>query len=118
MVLVNRWVDCARRAVLRAGRAAMLTLVRARRLTASGRAILTARFVWVAALAFVCLPPLLSPVAFVGGVATSSKVGLLLAACDHAQWGTQIIWTYGPTRPTIGETLFASFYTVPLTPHS
>jgi hypothetical protein len=96
MAMVNRWVDCARRAVLRAGRAAMLTLVRARRLAASGRAILAARIVWVAALAFACLPPLLSPVAFLGGVDTSWQVGLLLAARDHLQWGTQVIWTYGP----------------------
>ncbi len=94
--MVNRWVDSARRVALRTGRAAKLTLVRARRLATSCQVILAARIVWVVSLAFLCLPPLLSPVSFVGGVDTSSQVGLVLAARDHLQWGTQIIWTYGP----------------------
>ena len=94
--MLSHWMDGARRAALRTGQAAKLALVRARRLAATSRATLAARIVWVVALTFLCLPPLLSPVGFVGGVDTSYQVGLLLAARDHLQWGTQVIWTYGP----------------------
>jgi len=57
------------------------------------------RALWVLGLTFVSLPAPLARVDFLAGAADptpSWQIGVVLAARAHLQWGTQIIWTYGP----------------------
>lgn len=69
----------------------------AQRLGRSARGIVAARIAWVLALGFVSLPSPLVSIPWRGDwLDTSWMIGLVFAVRDHLQWGTQIIWTYGP----------------------
>ena len=67
------------------------------RLGRSARGIIGARVVWVLALGFASLPSPLVALPWRGSWPdTSWMIGLILAVREHLQWGSQVIWTYGP----------------------
>jgi hypothetical protein len=94
--MVDRPAARARTAAATARRVGLATLARTRELAGRPGWVLGLRSVWVVAVSLVSLPSPLQPVRFVVGGDTSWKVGLILAARDHLQWGTQVVWTYGP----------------------
>jgi len=70
---------------------------RVRRTAARPRSVVAGQALWVLSLTFVSLPVPVASVDFVSDRFDASWViGMILAVRDHLQWGTQIIWTYGP----------------------
>jgi hypothetical protein len=84
-----------RGAASKAGRELSDRLARAQRLGRAGRAILAGWVLGVVGVSIVSLPPLVA-VTLGRAVDTSWKIGQVIAARDHLQWGTQVIWPFGP----------------------
>ena len=94
---IRTWLPRARAMTSKVNLAPSGIAASMQRLRRSARGTFAARMVWILALGFVSLPSPLIAIPWRGDWPdTSWMIGLILAARQHLQWGTQIIWTYGP----------------------